>query len=420
MSMSGGFQQCKVPLPVVNERLLLFILAAVQFTHVLDFMIILPLGKELMERFEISPGGWSGLTAAYSLSAAVVGFGAGFVMDRLPRRGTLLVLYAGFAVGTLGCALAGSYEWLFVARTLTGLCGGVASAVVAAMLADVVGPERRGRGMAVVAAAFPVAQVMGLPAGLWLSGRFGWHAPFFLLGGVSFVVLAVAAFALPSVPSVRAVISPMAQMRAILTHRVHVRGFALSGVLLFAGALVAPFMAPAMELNVGLGMDEISLMYFCSGVVTLFSTSLFGWLSDRFDKLHVLCGVSVFTIISVLMITRWEAAPLWVTLGVTTVFFVTMSGRFAPAMSMVANAVEPEFRGGFMSVNAAGQQACASVAHVVAGAMITRDAAGRLVGYADVGVLAAVMFVVSLFLAAWLRAAAPWAARNGRGDAVRA
>ena len=401
---------------MASERLLLFILAAVQFTHVLDFMIILPLGGELMGRFDISPAKWSGLTAAYSLSAAVVGFGAGFVMDRLPRRGTLLVLYAGFAVGTLGCALARSYEWLLVTRTLTGLCGGVASSVVGAMLADVIGPERRGRGMAVVVAAFPVAQVMGLPAGLWLSGRFGWHAPFFLLAGVSFVVLLVAAFALPSVPSVRAVASPVAQMRAILTHRVHVRGFALSGVLLFAGALVAPFMASAMELNVGMDRDEISLMYFCSGVVTLFSTNLFGRLSDRFDKLHVLCGVSVFTIISVLVITRWEAAPLGVTLVLTTVFFVTMSGRFAPAMSMVANAVAPQFRGGFMSVNAAGQQACASAAHMVAGAMITQDAVSkRLIGYGDVGVLAAVMFVVSLFLAAWLRAAAPWAARNENG-----
>ena len=395
-----------------QERLLLYILAAVQFSHCLDFMIILPLGKVLMQELDITPAQFGLMTATYSLTAAIVGFAAGFVMDRIPRRGALLVLYAGLVVGTFGCALAPSYGWLMLARAVTGMCGGVASSVVSAMVADVVHPARRGRGMAILAAAFPVAQVLGMPAGLWFSQHSGWHAPFWFLGGLSLVIFAVAFFALPAVATVCAVAPPMQQMRKILTHPVHIRAFALSAMLLFAGALVAPFMAPYMMMNGGLKEGDVSWMYFVGGIVVFFSTRLFGWLSDRYDKLLVLCGISVFTIAAVLVITHWATAPLWMSLIFTTLFFVTMSGRFAPAMSMVSNAVSVEYRGGFMSVNAAGQQAFASLAHLVAGAMITKDAAGRLYGYGNVGLLAAVAFVVTLFLAAWLRKAVPWAASN--------
>jgi predicted MFS family arabinose efflux permease len=400
--------------------LLLFILAAVHFTHCLDFMIILPLGQDLMRGFGITPAQFGRMTAAYSFSAAVVGFLAGFVMDKVPRRAALLALYAGMAIFTYACALAPSYAWLVLARTMTGLCGGVAASVVSAIVADTVRPERRGRAMAVVGAAFPLAQVLGMPLGLWLADNFGWHAPFFLLGTICTAVFSVALFAMPPVESVMSTAPPLAQMRAILTHRVHIRAFALSGMLLFAGALLAPFMPAYMEGNCGLAKGDISLMYFCGGVVVFFSTNLFGRLSDCFDKFRVLCAITVFTIASVFVITRWESAPLWLTLALTTLFFVTMSGRFAPAMSMVANSIEARYRGGFMSVNAAGQQASACLAHLLAGAMITSDAAGRLSGYGAVGIFAALCFVMTLVLAWRLREIAPWAARNKAGNSVDA
>lgn len=380
-------------------------------------MIILPLGPDLMRAFSITPAQFGRMIAAYSLAAAVAGFFAGFVLDRLPRRETLLVLYAGVGVFTLACAVAPTFPYLVTARALTGLCGGVAGSVVTAMVADVVHPARRGRGMAVVAAALPVAQVLGMPAGLGLAAKFGWHAPFWFIGITSLGVLLAALFVLPAVRSERAVAPPLRQMREILTHRVHARGFALSGVLLFGGAMVAPYMAMSMEINGHLGKTDIMWMYACGGGVVLFTTNLFGWLSDRFDKVRVLGCISFFTMLSVSIITRWEAAPLGVTLVFTTLFFVSMSGRFAPAMSLVSNAIEPKYRGGFMSVNAAVQQACASLAHLAGGAlmMVTKDGAGEIVkieGYGNVGVFSVVMLLASLFLAMWLRRAAPWAARN--------
>lgn len=397
-----------------KERLLLFILAAVQFTHCLDFSIILPLGNDLMREFNILPKQFGLLAAAYSGTAAVGSLAAAFVMDRIPRRGALLVLYAGFVVFTFGCALAPTFGWLLLARALTGLFGGVAGCVVGAMVADVVPPARRGRGMAILALAFPLAQVVGMPAGLWFS-RISWHAPFWFLGAIGVVVLAVAFFALPAVSSVRATVPPAQQMREILTHPVHLRAFALAAMLLFSGALVAPYMPMAMERNGGLAREDLMLVYFVGGSVVFFTSQFFGWLTDRFDKLRVLCGISVFTIATVVAITRWVNAPLALTLALTTLFFVTMSGRFAPAMSMVSISVEARYRGGFMSVVGAMQLGSASLAHLTSGAMITIPEAGKdgpLVGYDNVGLLSAAMFGVTLVLAAWLRKAVPWASDN--------
>ncbi|MDR1284113.1 MAG: MFS transporter [Opitutaceae bacterium] len=397
----------------VREGVMLLTLAAVQFTHVMDFMIMMPLGSYLMRIFEINPGQFSRLVAAYGMSAALTGFVAGIFLDYIPRRRALLFLYAGFVVSTLGCALAPTHHWLLVARIVAGAFGGVAGSVVTAMVGDVIPAERRGRGMAVVGAAFPLASIFGLPAGLMLVSAFGWHAVFVLLAALSSCVWVLAWRALPHVPVQVATQHPLRQMREMLTHRVHLRGFVLTAMLIWGGASVAPFMAPSMVANVGFSEKQLSWIYLFGGAATFLTTYGFGWLSDRFDKVLVLACVSVFTISTILYITRMGPTPVPLALIVTTLFFVTMSGRFAPAMTMVANAVESRYRGGFMSVNSAIQQASGAMANIVAGWFMTKDAAtGHLLGYERVGLMATVAFVLTVAAAAWLRASAPWAARN--------
>ena len=400
------------PQHAFNERTLLLTLAAIQFTHIMDFMIMMPLGASLMRVFEIEPGQFSRLVASYGLSAALTGFLAGFVLDRFDRRPVLLVLYAGFTLATLGCALAPAYEWLMAARIAAGACGGVAGSVVGAMIGDAVPPERRGRASATVMAAFPLASVLGVPAGLFLATTYEWHAPFYLLAIVSAIVLAVALRSLPHVPSHKTAAHPVRQMVEILTHRIHVRAFLLSAVLVFAGASVIPFMAPSMVANVGLPEQQLPLIYLVGGVCTFFTMPWFGRLADCHDKLHILAWVSLVAVATVLVVTRLGPGPLGITLAATSVFFVTMSGRFAPAMAMVANAVEGKYRGGFMSVNSAIQQASSGLANLVAGLLVTRGAAGQLVGYTQVGWLACGAFTLTVLLAAWLRSAAPHAAKT--------
>ena len=171
-------------------------------------------------------------------------------------------------------------------------------------------------------------------------------------------------------------------------------------------------MAPSLVANAGVTQEALPLVYFFGGAATFFSTPFIGRLTDRHDKLRVLAALTLPAMAATLIVTSLGPAPLWIVLAATTLFFVGMSGRFGPATTLVANAVEPRFRGGFMSLNSAVQQGASAAANLVAGALVTRDAAGHLVGYARVGWLAVGGFLLTLILAHRLRVAAPHAAVN--------
>ncbi|MET0261317.1 MAG: MFS transporter [Rariglobus sp.] len=402
-----------------SERGILFTLAGVQFTHIMDFMIMMPLGAGLMRVFDISPTQFSYLVATYGLAAAITGFAGGFFIDRLDRKRALLWLYAGFGLATLACALAPTFHWLLAARLAAGAFGGVAGSIVMAIVSDVIPPERRGRGMAVVMSAFPLASVIGIPTGLILVDMFEWHAPFIMLAVLSVPIWFVALRFLPALPPSPVKNHPVRQMWEIMTHTVHLRGFLLTASLVFAGASVVPFMSPSLVANTGLTESQLKFVYLFGGAATFITTNFFGRLADRHDKLHVLAGVTIFSIATAIVVTHLGPTPIWITLIITTVFFVTMAGRFTPTMAMISNAVEQRYRGGFMSVNSAVQQAAGGLANIVAGTLITREAvSGRLIGYPRVGWIAVGAFVLTVVLAWRLRAAAPHASRPGHTSPV--
>lgn len=401
--------------PRLHERLLLFTLAAVQFTHIMDYMILMPLGSHLMRVFDISPAQFSRLVAAYSIAAAITGFIGGFLLDRYDRKRALLTLYTGFGLSTLACALAPTYHFLLVARFAAGAFGGLAGSVVTAAVSDVVPPERRGAAMGVVMTAFPIASVLGVPIGLALAGAFEWHAPFFLLAAMSVVIGVIGWRSLPSLPPHPIDVHPWQQMREICTHPIHLRGFALSAVLVFAGGCIIPFMAPSMVTNVGLTEAQLPLVYLAGGAFTFFTMPWFGRLADRHDKLRVFATITVLACAATVVLTHLPVVPVAVALVVTTLFMIGMSGRFPPAMALITNAVAARYRGGFMSVNSAVQQGASALANSIAGLFVTREAlSGRLEGYPRVGYLAVLAFAGAIYLAARLRAAAPHAARPHR------
>ncbi len=395
-----------------RERATLLALGAVQFTHIMDFMIMMPLGAQLMRGFGVTPVQFTQLVACYGLAAALSGFAGGFILDRFNRKRALIVLYAGFGVATLACGLAPNAHMLLFARFAAGAFGGLAGSMVMAMIGDVIPPARRGRAMSVVTAAFPVASVLGVPAGLYLAGKFGWHAPFFLLASCAAVNLALAIVALPAIKTAVHDHQPWRQMREIVSHAVHLRAFAVGAVLVMAGGLVIPFLAPTFITNVGLDeAKELPFAYMVGGIATAASTPIVGWLSDRMDRLYLLAIMSAGAVVAVLAVTRMGPASTAFAAGMMALFMVTMSGRFAPAMTMITNAVEARYRGGFMSVNAALQQAASGIASIAAGWFITREASGHLSGFPTLGNVAIGFFGLTVLLAAALRAAAPHVAK---------
>lgn len=391
-----------------RERTTLLVLAAVQFTHILDFMIMMPLGGQLMHAFNISPAQFTHLVASYGFSAAVSGLTGGFFLDRFDRKRSLLVLYTGFGLATLACGLAPTHHTLLAARIAAGAFGGLTGSMATAMVGDVIPPARRGRAMSIVMTAFPMASVLGVPTGLVLAGKLGWHAPFFLLAGCAAIILLLASFALPHLLTAVKNHRPLRQMKALVSHGVHLRAFAVGAVLVMSGGLVIPFLAPSFVANVGLNeSSQLPFAYAAGGIATAFSTPLIGWLSDRMDRLHLLAIMSTCAVIVVFFITRLGPSSVVTASLMMALFMVTMSGRFAPAMTMITNAVEARYRGGFMSVNSALQQAASGGANLLAGLFVTRDPAGHLAGMPVLGYVSAGFFGLTLLLAFGLRAAAP-------------
>jgi predicted MFS family arabinose efflux permease len=391
-----------------RERATLLALGAVQFTHILDFMIMMPLGAQLMKVFNISPAQFTHLVASYGLAAAISGFAGGFVLDRFDRKRSLVVLYAGFGLATLACAMAPTHGALMIARLAAGAFGGLAGSLVTAMVGDIIPPSRRGRAMGTVMAAFPLASVLGVPLGLYVAAKFNWHAPFFLLAGCAAVVLVIAMLALPPIKTAIHDHQPIRQMREILSHGVHLRAFAVGMMLVMAGGTLIPFIAPSFIANLGLDPAlGLPTTYMVGGIATAISTPFVGWLSDRMDRLNLLAIMSGAAIVVVLIITRLGHTSVAVASIMMALFMVTMSGRFTPAMTMITNAVESRYRGGFMSVNAALQQAGSAGASVLAGEFITLAPDGHLAGMPMLGYVSVAFFFLTVLLAAELRSVAP-------------
>ena len=173
------------------------------------------------------------------------------------------------------------------------------------------------------------------------------------------------------------------------------------------GGCLVPFVAPSMVANMGIAESELPIAYVVGGVCALVSMPVVGWLSDHVNRLRLLTGISVAAAAVAVIITQLGASSLGFVSMMMAFFMVTMSGRFAPAMTMITNAVESRYRGGFMAVNAALQQAASALATALAGVFVTRDPAGHLVGYHILGYIAVGFFALTVVLAAVLRNAAP-------------
>src|SRR6267142_567677 len=304
-----------------NERFLLYVLAAIQFTAILDFLIILPLGPQYMRVFRISPGQFGVIVSAYAISAGISGVASGFFLDRFDRKVALLGLYLGFTLGTLCCALAPNYTLLVAARAITGAFGGVTGALILAIIGDVVPEQRRGAAMGLVMSAFSVASICGVPLGLMLASNINWHVPFFVLAGLSMVILLAAARALPRLRGHLRNAGedhPVARMLAVLAHPDHQVAFVFMALLTFTGFIIFPIMANYMVMNVGLSEQQLPLIYLAGGLCTVFSLNWIGKWADRDGKLRVFTFMSLSAIIPIVALTNLPRVPLAAAIATST------------------------------------------------------------------------------------------------------
>lgn len=392
--------------PAINERLLLFVLAAIQFTAIVDFLIILPLGPQYMRVFKINPGQFGLIVSTYAISAGISGVLTGFVLDRFDRKRALLALYFGFAIGTLFCALAPTYHLLVAARMVAGAFGGVAGALILAIIGDVVPEERRGAAMGLVMSSFSVASICGVPLGLILANSLNWHLPFFILAALSFLILIASARVLPPLRG-HLLHShqqhPVARMLAVLSHADHQMAFLFMALLSVTGFIIFPNIANYMVWNVGLTERQLPWIYLAGGLATVFSMNWIGRWSDRSGKLRVFTLMSLTATVPILLVTNLPRVSLVAAVGTSTLLMVCMSGRMVPAMALMTASIEAQYRGGFMSINSSVQQFSCGIAAYVSGQVLTQNASGELAHFPVLGYGSIVCAFICIYLARFLK-----------------
>ena len=393
-----------------NEKVLLVLLAAVQFTNILDFVIMMPLGPQLMPALGIGPRQFGLVISAYTLSAGATGLAAAFFLDRFNRRTALLALYLGFGLGTVACALAPTYEWLVAARVLTGAFGGVLGSLVLAVVGDAVPEARRGQAIGVVMGAFSVASVLGVPLGLLLASRYSWHLPFLVLGGLSLGLWPVIYRMMPPMRGhlgeQRA--QPFSERVAAVTglfRRAAVRAaLGLTALIMLGQFTVISFLSPSLVGNVGFTPAQLSYVYLVGGALTFFTSPLVGRLADRYGKARVFAVLTVATAPVLLLVTQLGPTPQPLVLGLTALLFLVVGGRFVTATALVTTVVPAAQRGAFMSLNTAVQQLAAGAAAYLAGLMVVSTPSGALLRYEWVGYVAVVANGLSLLVVRRVRA----------------
>jgi predicted MFS family arabinose efflux permease len=386
----------------------LLVLVGVQFGHILDFDILLPLGPRYQSELGLSPTQFGLVVSAYGVAACLSGLLAVVWIDRFDRKRALLCLLSGFVGSTLLCGLASSYEVLLVSRCLAGAFGGVLGAVVFAILGDLVPEERRGWATGVVLSAFAVATIAGVPLGLTLAGALGTGSPFLALAGFSTSVLLLAAWVIPPVPPRREA-RGAGSIRQVLTHPLCLRAHALMAAVVMAAFVVVASLPTFLVLNGGWQESDLRWLYLCGGLATLVINPLVGRLADRFSKLFVFRGLAVLTVVPVVLVSNWGPAPLGVTLLLTTALFVCSSGQLVPATALITSGAPPAWRASFLSLNAAVQQLALGLAALLSGALLRQPGPGLpLENYPWVGGQACIMAALSFYLAgAFVRSAAP-------------
>jgi len=406
-----------------HERRLLWLLMLTQFTLIMDFMVMMPLGPQLMLAFHITPAQFAAAVSTYSWCAGLSGLLGAAYIDRFDRRKLMLAAYALFALSNLACALADSYALLLASRALAGVSGGVLGSIVMAIIADVIPAARRGAATGTVMTAFAIASVIGVPIGVLLGAHFNWAAPFWLLVVLSVLIWVVGSRVVPKLDqhlSQHPV--PLAQalpnLVKLLTDPRHMNAFVLTFILTVSHMLVIPFIAPTLVANHGVAPEQLSWMYMAGGAATFFTARYIGRLADR-HGMHVVLRVLVLvSLLPVLLITHLPDVTFTAMLLIFPFFMILVSGRMVPLQALLTTVPQPAQRGAFLSANNAVQALGIGCGAWLGGMMLSSTAVGgRIDGYGTVGWVAVVVAACAVLWANRVTpASAPVAERSMVGE----
>ena len=385
-----------------KETALLLILALVQFTNVIDFMIVMPLGPVLKNLWKIDSTQFSRVVSLFSIGAFISAMACIAFVDRFDRKKILLTVYAGFTIGTFLCGLSQTYYQLLAARFVTGLFGGIGGSVILSMVGDYVATERRGQAMGILMTGFSLASILGVPGGLWLAGHYQWHTPFIVLASLCTAVFMLAFFLVPSFTGhlkngvvkqsaytiIKNIFSDVKKRWALL----------LALFLIMSHFSIIPFLTDFFTNNLGINYKtDVPLIYIFGGILTVFVSPLIGKLSDKHGRLFIFSILTVLAMVPLLAIPNIYTSNFWIILPICCTLFIFSGSRMIIGSAQITSTATPQERGSFMIVNSSIQQLGTGLMAAIGGAIITNDEAQRVIHYPILGFIG-VAFAILAYL----------------------
>lgn len=386
----------------VFTRYQIFIIAVLGFIHftvILDFIIIAPLGAMLMKIMNVTPAQFGSIVSAYAFSAGISGFLAAGFADKFDRKKFLLFFYAGFIIGTFLCGIATDFLFLLIARIITGIFGGVIASVSLAIVADIFELNVRSRVMGFIQMSFAVAQVAGIPLGIYLANIFGWHAPFMLIVGIGIPAGIVMMRLMRPIDTHLSIVRPadhnaFNHLRKTISQPMYIKAFATTALLSLGGFLMMPFSSAFLVNNILIPQENLPLVFMFTGMATIVILPIVGRISDTFGKFRVFTIGTIVASVMIIFYTNLSITPLWEVVLINVFLFAGIMSRMIPATTLMTAIPDLADRGAFMSISSSLQQVSGGIASVFAGMIIVQTGTGALQNYDVLGyTCVALMFV---------------------------
>ena len=384
------------------QKFVIFILAVTQFSVILDFMVMSPLGDMLMKSMSLKPSQFGLAVSAYAFSAGISGLLTAGFADRFDRKKLLLFFYLGFIVGTIFCSMASTYPLLIAARIITGLFGGVIGSISMAIITDLFDIHHRGRVMGFIQMGFGASQVLGIPISLYIANIWGWQSPFILVAVIAGVVALLIMTKLEPVTKHlelqqnRNAFSHLLNTVAKKDYRV---AFTATALLSIGGFMMMPFSSAFSINNLHITQLQLPTLFMVSGVSSLIIMPMVGKLSDKVDKFKLFAVASLWMMIMVIIYTHLSVTPLWLVIILNILMMMGIMSRMVPSTALVTGIPDMQDRGAFMSVNSSLQQIAGGIAAAVAGMIVVqKDKFSPLEHYPTLGYTMVGISMVGVFL----------------------
>ncbi len=384
------------------QKFVIFILAVTQFTVVLDFMVMSPLGDILMKSLKLQPSQFGIAVSAYAFSAGASGLLTAGFADKYDRKKLLVFFYTGFIIGTILCGLVTTYETLVAARIITGIFGGVIGSISMAIVADLFAIQQRGRVIGFIQMGFGASQVLGIPIGLYLASIWDWHMPFLLIAGIAAVIIILIMVKLKPIThhlTIKKEKNAIAHLMHTVSKKEYRIGFMATALLSLGGFMMMPFGSAFAINNLHITEEQLPLTFMAAGLSTLVIMPFMGKLADRMDKFRLFAFACLWMIVIVLIYTKLAVTPLWMVIILNILMMIGIMGRMVPSTAMVTAVPEMQDRGAFMSINSSLQMIAGGIAAAIAGRIVVQQTQFSPLEHYDIlGYIVAILTLVSIIM----------------------